>query len=101
MSAIRAVPGLGAYARRTPMSNSRKVIWLCLSLVALANASHGQSFKTLASFYVGYPQYMSLVQAADGSLYGTTPADWGVVFKVTTGGLLTPVCSFGYVGCPD
>jgi hypothetical protein len=65
--------------------------------------SPAQSFKTLTSFELhvndGYPQYMALVQGTDGNLYGTTPVDWGTVFKITTTGELTVVCYFGEGTC--
>jgi len=82
---------------------------VCLLWVAMATAVSAQTFRTLASLdyrgYSGaYPQYVSLVQGADGSLYGTTVADvdcCGTVFKVTAGGDLTLVCAFGVAPCPE
>jgi uncharacterized repeat protein (TIGR03803 family) len=78
------------------------LVWvLCAAAVIVSPA---QTFKSLASFELhvndGYPQYMSLVQGNDGNLYGTTPADWGTVFKITTAGELTVVCYFGESDCP-
>jgi uncharacterized repeat protein (TIGR03803 family) len=76
----------------------------CVLCAATAIISPGQTFKTMASFDLhvndGYPQYMSLVQGNDGDLYGTTPADSGTVFKITTAGELTVVCYFGESLCP-
>ena len=77
---------------------------VCVLCAAAAIASPAQTFKSLASFELhvndGYPQYMPLVQGNDGNLYGTTPADWGTVFRITTAGELTVVCYFGESGCP-
>lgn len=77
--------------------------------VATAMVSPAQTFTSLASFDGGNggdPQYMSLVQGPDGSLYGTTTyggviscepkLGCGVVFKVTTEGKLTVTHRFEY-----
>jgi len=75
---------------------------LCLAFVLAAIAAPAQTFKTLASFRFfkdgGSPQYMTLVQGADGDLYGTT-ALLAEVFKIGSGGGLTKACNLpGCVG---
>ena len=75
--------------------------WACLLCAATAVVSHAQGFRTLTSFdIVGYPEYVSLVQASDGEVYGTTVGEGGVIFKITTGGELTILCYFGESLCP-
>jgi uncharacterized repeat protein (TIGR03803 family) len=51
-----------------------------------------------------YP-FGGLVQGSDGYLYGTTSGGgtnggYGTVFKISTSGVLTSLCSFGYEGTP-
>jgi uncharacterized repeat protein (TIGR03803 family) len=82
------------------MTTFEKWAWVCLLCAMTATAAPAQTFKTLASFdIIGYPQYTSLVQGVDGDLYGTTQADWGMVFKITTAGDLTVLCYFGEDTC--
>src|ERR1700678_560222 len=83
------------------MTRLQKCSWVCLFCAATAVALPAQTFKTLASFNYfdtgAYPQYMSLLQGADGNLYGTTLGGVngvGVIFKVTPGGELTVLCYF-------
>jgi uncharacterized repeat protein (TIGR03803 family) len=58
--------------------------------------SPAQGFKTLASFDEtngASPDLMTLVQGADGNLYGTTEEggahSYGTVFKITPAGTLS------------
>jgi uncharacterized repeat protein (TIGR03803 family) len=82
------------------MTRFTRRTWACLFCIVIAIAAPAQTFKTLASFdIIGYPQYMSLVQGSDGNLYGTTQADWGMLFKITTAGDLTVLCYFGEDTC--
>jgi uncharacterized repeat protein (TIGR03803 family) len=82
------------------------VLVACAATVTWTNA---QTFTTLADFKgEGAPEYMSLVQGGDASLYGTAVYGGsgsllaGTVFKTTTVGLLTELYSFCYQdGCTD
>ena len=89
-------------AKEVGMSNLcwwKAIFFLCVLCVG-AIGSPGQTFKTLANFdrTVGGNPYAALVQATDGNLYGTTYTGGaygdGTVFKITTGGALTPLHSF-------
>ena len=71
--------------------------------LATAIALPAQILKTLKSFNQtngANPSYMSLVQGANGDLYGTTELGGkngdGTVFKITTAGKLTTLHSFDY-----
>ncbi len=88
----------------------------CVALilyVTTAIGSPAQTFNKLVDFFGtngANPEYVSLVQGADGGLYGTTtlggtnPASFvGTIFKMTPGGTLTTLYSFCSQGfpCPD
>jgi len=73
-----------------------------LAVFATAGDSFAQAFTTLVNFdgpNGQQPAYESLVQGTDGNLYGTTPGvgpnGYGTVFKMTPGGTLTTIYSFG------
>jgi uncharacterized repeat protein (TIGR03803 family)/VCBS repeat-containing protein len=77
---------------------------LCLSVAA--QCANAQTFETLHSFTSadGANPVAALVQASDGSLYGTTRygggdanvlTDNGTIFRITTGGAFTPLYNFG------
>jgi uncharacterized repeat protein (TIGR03803 family) len=97
-----------------------RVVCIVLVLCAVtAIASPGQTFTTQHNF-AGYPTdgaspYVGLVQGIDGNFYGTTAyggandahdCDFGnvlgcgTVFKITSGGTLTPLYSFCPAGFP-
>ena len=88
--------GLG---KRSLRYGLKRRAWAALVLCAAAApiASPAQTFTTLVNFTGtngANPQYMSLVQGTDGSLYGTTTQGgangYGTVFKLTpTGSLIT------------
>lgn len=70
-------------------------------LIAGSIACAGQTFQTLVNFdgaNGANPDYMTLIQAANGSLYGTTYSGGlsgcGAVFKLTQAGAFTPLHSF-------
>lgn len=73
-----------------------------LALLACAKLAGAQTFIPLYSFTKGNdgatPQ-AGLVQASDGNLYGSTVSgsinSAGTVFRITTGGVLTPLSPFG------
>ena len=77
-------------------------------ICATAIVSHTQVFTTLANFDGtdgAAPLYVSLVQGADGSFYGTTfsgGSGSGTVFKVTPAGTLTTLYNFcDEINCDD
>jgi uncharacterized repeat protein (TIGR03803 family) len=81
-----------------------------LLFCVLSTASQAQTFKTIWNFSgIGgaNSQYMSLVQATDGNLYGTTYEggghDDGILFQITPTGSLTKLYSFCHPGtnCSD
>jgi uncharacterized repeat protein (TIGR03803 family) len=93
------------------MNPQGKSAWNGLLIIAIstmltAPTASAQSLKTLVNFdgtNGGYPYFMSLVQGADGNLYGTTyqggnlacgEAGCGTVFKVTPGGALETLYTF-------
>lgn len=63
---------------------------------AIYKLSPSNQYSTLCSFS-GSASVTSLMQAADGSLYGTLAggSDYGSVFRLSTQGVLTPLHSFG------
>src|SRR5215469_6019480 len=79
----------------------KMIFLLCVLCAAEAIGSSAQTFKTLANFDStdGANPDGALVQATDGNLYGTTAYGgaygYGTVFKITVGGVLTPLHSFG------
>lgn len=101
----------------SPSLTSRKLLRALSAAVCIGAipAARGQtpSFTTLVEFsgttgtHLGSLPVASLVQGADGLLYGTTrlggAADYGTVFRVTTGGTFTSLRSFtgtGNAGTP-
>jgi len=82
-----------------------KVLLLALALsAAAAIVSQAQTVTTIANF-PGYAPYSGLVQAPDGTFYGTNPGgeigDEGSVYNVTASGTLATICNFGFGSCPD
>ena len=76
------------------------VVWTATATVAAAQTLHSFDFTDGAS------PYASLIQAADGNLYGTTSGGGaygrGTVFKITAGGTVTTLYSFcAQTGCRD
>jgi uncharacterized repeat protein (TIGR03803 family) len=79
---------------------ARAVFLFCVAIVVASPAQ--TTFKSLASLggTTGeYPLYMSLIQGADGSFYGTSSYGGGVngggtIFRITPAGALTIVYSF-------
>jgi uncharacterized repeat protein (TIGR03803 family) len=77
--------------------------------LSLAVCAQAQTFTTLASFNGGNgedPYYGSVIQATNGSYYGTTYGGgeygYGTVFKVTPAGKLTDLYSFcATTNCTD
>ena len=94
---------LGRYARR--WRGACAAFWLC----ALAGAAPAQTLNTLVNLdrTTGTESGLStLVQGADGNLYGTTAADGGhgagTIFKVSPSGTLTTLYRFcAQTNCPD
>src|SRR5947208_2739177 len=115
MCYLTRLPGSGSPPCVSPSGSSHLAVWrvlLCVWLVAagilaLAKTCRAQTFNMLYSFSVtnnagintdgAYP-YAGLIQARDGSLYGTTFSGGtnghGTVFQITTGGTLTTLHSF-------
>lgn len=96
----------------TKPKRMRRVLTVFLVCAATAIASQAQTFNTLVNFDLnngGLPQYVSLIQGADGELYGTTSAggqnSQGTIFKVSRGGApatLTTLYSFcSQANCAD
>ena len=88
--------------RGSDFSNLKSAFAVLLFFAATAIASSGQTFTTLLSFdgsNGASPIYGPLVQGFDGNLYGTTYGDGvqnsGTVFKISSGGTLTALYSFG------
>lgn len=89
-------------------TNWKKPSLVMFFFVALAVASHAQTFTNLVNFNItngDQPGYGPLVQGIDGNLYGTTVLGGvgsnctstygcGTVFKVTPNGVLTTLYSF-------
>jgi uncharacterized repeat protein (TIGR03803 family) len=87
------------------MAGAVLMLWAATTMAAQA-----QTFNNLFNFdgttNGDDPYLMSLVQGADGSLYGTTsaggPHDAGTVFKIASGGALTTLYSFcAQTNCAD
>lgn len=83
-----------------PDCRCRNLKWagaLILACAATAIALPAQTFTTLVDlgFQNGNPQYMSLVQGADGNFYGTSTYGFGTIFKVSPTGTLSTVYQFG------
>src|SRR4051812_194386 len=78
------------------------VLSAALSVLGSLSWVGGQTFEELYSFKLfstnGYDPHGGLIQARDGNLYGTTfyggAWDFGTVFKITPGGVLTTLASF-------
>jgi uncharacterized repeat protein (TIGR03803 family) len=90
------------------------LVAVLLPAVATAQSAQAQTFTTLYRFCSVLPgctdgeyTYAGLVQATDGSFYGTTVEgganEFGTVFKITPSGTLTTLHSFCSVvpGCKD
>jgi uncharacterized repeat protein (TIGR03803 family) len=85
------------------------MIWVVLFCATTEIASPAQILTTLHSFnnVDGAQAFDGLVQANDGSFYGTTFSggandDGGTVFKITSGGTLTTLYNFcAESGCSD
>jgi uncharacterized repeat protein (TIGR03803 family) len=78
-----------------------KVAWIFMFCTSTVIASPAQTFTTLVSFdgtNGSTSEFPSLVQGANGDLYGTTTDgganSYGTVFKMTPAGTLTTVLSF-------
>src|SRR5215469_7173422 len=82
---------------------------LCVLCAASVKASPAQTFTTLVNFNGSDgagPYFMSLVQGADGNLYGTTVLgganNLGTAFRMTPEGTLTTLHNFDQTeGSPD
>jgi uncharacterized repeat protein (TIGR03803 family) len=84
--------------------------FLCVFWVATAIATPAQTFTTLVTFdgtNGANPSQESLIQGADGNLYGTTSelagnTYYGTIFKMTPGGKLTTLYHFcAQANCTD
>jgi uncharacterized repeat protein (TIGR03803 family) len=90
--------------RGSNFSNLKSAFAVLLFTAATAIVSFGQTFTTLFNFdgSNGSDPSSPLVQGFDGNLYGTTYGDgvlsFGTVFKITPGGTLTTLYSFGTDG---
>jgi uncharacterized repeat protein (TIGR03803 family) len=71
---------------------------LCSVFFLCALPVVGQTFSVLANYSGTQQGGNSLVQAADGNLYGTTvyggTADKGTVYRITTAGTMTTLYNF-------
>ncbi len=81
---------------RITINRPRVVCVFPLRCAATAIALQAQTFTTLVDlgFQNGNPQYMSLVQGVDGSLYGTSTYGIGSIFRVSPAGSLSTVYEF-------
>ncbi len=78
-------------------------LWLARLVLPALGAQAGVNLTTLHSFDLfpnGEEPLASLVQGGDGNFYGTTASGgtnggWGTVFKISAGGVLTSLHSFG------
>ena len=82
------------------------ILVFCIATATLLPAQTFTTLLNLGGTNGAYPAYMSLIQGADGNLYGTTAAggayDQGTVFKVTPAGTLTTLYSFcSKTNCTD
>jgi uncharacterized repeat protein (TIGR03803 family) len=85
----------------TGVDGWNRVNAVLLLWAAMVINSSAQSFTTLASFDGkdgAAPEYMSLIEAVDGNLYGTTTYggtyNLGTVIRITTGGTVSTLHSF-------
>ena len=98
----------------TPTCSKRPPAWLSTVLVGIVimmavSAASAQTFTSLVELNGSdgsNPYYMSLVQARDGNLYGTTQSGGsafaGSVFRLTTAGTLTTLYNFcSLASCTD
>ena len=95
-------------ARLCRLNGRKKAYALFLFCAATAIALPAQTFTNLVNFNLsnGAAPSSPLVQGLDGKLYGTTSSGGanglGTVFKITSGGMLTPVYSFcSQTNCTD
>jgi uncharacterized repeat protein (TIGR03803 family) len=79
----------------------KRVFGLSLLSVVMVIVLPAQTFTTLVSFNGTdgkQPSYVALVQGADGEMYGTTEfggnTDFGIVFKLDAGAVLTTLYTF-------
>jgi len=106
---VIAIPAPSAHISfREGTGSLRAALMLVLLVAATAAASPAQTFKTLYNFCSkssggvcldgANPNPISLVQGANGDLYGTTNNGgtnvFGTIFKVTTAGKLTTLYNF-------
>jgi uncharacterized repeat protein (TIGR03803 family) len=107
---VTGMPAPSAHIRFRERTGSLRAGLILLLLVAATGVtSPAQTFKTLYNFCSktgegGYcldgagPLYTTLVQGANGDLYGTTVGgginDYGTVFKITTAGKLKTIYNF-------
>jgi uncharacterized repeat protein (TIGR03803 family) len=93
-------------SRMRPGETSAALVSAMVFLIAvLATSAVAQTFSVLYTFNGGpdggNPE-AGVIQDANGNLYGTTFRDGkscGVVFELTTGGVETPLHTFGQQGC--
>jgi uncharacterized repeat protein (TIGR03803 family) len=114
---VTAKPAPSAHISfRERTGSLRAALMLLLLVAATAATSSAQTFKTRYNFCSkknstgycldGQNPTATLVQGTNGNLYGTTfyggPANFGTVFKVTTGGTLTTIYNFcSQASCAD
>jgi uncharacterized repeat protein (TIGR03803 family) len=114
---VTAMPAPSVHISLRERTGSLRVALMLLLLVAATAAtSSAQTFKTRYNFCSktnisgycldGKNSSTTLVQGTSGNLYGTTfyggPANYGTVFKVTTGGTLTTIYNFcSLASCAD
>jgi uncharacterized repeat protein (TIGR03803 family) len=116
---VTALPAPSAHlSSREKTGSLRAVLMLLLLVAAAAATSPAQTFKTLHSFCSvtssagycldGQNPSTTLVQGANGYLYGTTfyggsnNGNYGTVFKLAPGGKLTTIYNFcSLASCAD
>lgn len=115
---VTALPTPSAHLSFREKTGSLRAVLMLLLLVAAAATSSAQTFKTLHSFCSvtsgagycldGQNPSTTLVQGANGYLYGTTFAggsnngNYGTVFKLAPGGKLTTIYNFcSLASCAD
>jgi uncharacterized repeat protein (TIGR03803 family) len=93
--------------------NAQRACAVFLLYAAMATAAPAQTFDTLVEFdgsNGALPDFMSLIQGTDGSLYGSTfkggngggGVGSGTIFKITPAGALVTLYNFcSQVGCLD